>query len=169
MEETQAVFRFDARATKAIDRFKDASRQFVSSGGAGDNVLPDPIEVSDIFALDGRERSGVFFHGVEAFCPGIYSVYNCVIDLIEEHVDSRNVLVKARETDCRQAAIGHLLGHIVHIDTNATDGERFAFVIACGLDQNAAELTSTRDQVVGPFEAMPGRPTMLPPRRALSA
>lgn len=153
MEGSQAVFCFDARTTKAIDRFKDASRQLVTGRGAGDNVLSNPIEVSDIFAVDGRERSGVFFHGVEAFCPGIYSVYNCVIDLIEEHVDSWNVLVKVRETDCRQAAIGHLLGRIVHIDTNATDGERFAFVIACGLDQNAAEFASTRDQVVGPFEA----------------
>ena len=76
-----------------------------------------------------------------------------MIDLIEEHVDGRNVFVKVRETDCRQAAIGHLLGHIVHIDANAADGERFAFVIACGLDQNAAELASSRDQVVGPFEA----------------
>ena len=106
MEGSQAVFCFDARTTKAIDRFKDASRQLVTGRGAGDNVLSNPIEVSDIFAVDGRERSGVFFHGVEAFCPGIYSVYNCVIDLIEEHVDSWNVLVKVRETDCRQAAIG---------------------------------------------------------------
>ena len=86
MEGSQAVFRLDARATKVIDRLKDATRQLVSSGGAGDNVLPDPIEVSDIFAVDGRERSGVFFHGVEAFCPGIYSVYNGVIDLIEVSV-----------------------------------------------------------------------------------
>lgn len=83
MEGSQAVFCFDARTTKAIDRFKDASRQLVTGRGAGDNVLSNPIEVSDIFAVDGRERSGVFFHGVEAFCPGIYSVYNCVIDLIE--------------------------------------------------------------------------------------
>ena len=59
MEGTQVVFRLDACATKGIDGFKDASRHLVSSGGAGDNVLPDPIEVSDIFAVDGRERSGV--------------------------------------------------------------------------------------------------------------
>ena len=42
---------------------------------------------------------------------------------------------------------------VVYVDANAADGERFAFVIACGLDQNAAELASSRDQVVGPFEA----------------
>ena len=94
MEGSKAVFRFDACATKAIDRFKDATRQLVLSGGAGDNVLPDPIEVIDIFVVDGRERTGVFFLGVEALCPGIYSVYNCVIDLIEEHVDGGNVLVE---------------------------------------------------------------------------
>ena len=103
--------------------------------------------------MDGRERTGVFFLGVEALCPGIYSVYNCVIDLIEEHVDGGNVLVEVREANCRQAAIGHLLGRVVYVDTNAADGERFAFVIACGLDQNAAELASSRDQVIGPFEA----------------
>lgn len=153
MEGSQAVFRLDARATKVIDRLKDATRQLVSSGGAGDNVLPDPIEVSDIFVADGRERTGVFFLGVEALCSGIYSVYNCVIDLIEEHVDGRNVLVKVRETDCRQAAIGNLRRHIVRIDANAADGKGAAFVIACGLDQNAAELASSRDQIVGPFEA----------------
>ena len=153
MEGSKAVFRFDARATKAIDRLKDATRQLVPSGGAGDNVLPDPIEVSDIFIVDGRERTGVFFLGGEALCPGIYSVYNCVIDLIEEHVDGGNVLVEIREANCRQAAIGHLLGRVVYVDANAADGERFAFVIACGLDQNAAELASSRDQVVGPFEA----------------
>ena len=83
MEETQAVFRFDARATKAIDRFKDASRQLVSSGGAGENVLPDPIEVSDIFVVDGRERTGVFFLGVEQICPCVHSVYDGVLDLLE--------------------------------------------------------------------------------------
>ena len=94
MEETQAVFRIDARATKAVDRLKDATRQLVPSVGAGDNVLPDPIEVSDIFVVDGRERTGVFFLDVEALCPGIYSVYNCVIGLIEEHVDGGNVLVE---------------------------------------------------------------------------
>lgn len=73
---------------------KDASRQLVPSGGAGDNVLPNPIEVSDIFAVDGRERSGVFFHGVETLCPRIYSVYYCVIDLIEERIDGGNILVE---------------------------------------------------------------------------
>ncbi len=151
-KDRKPLFRLDACATKVIDRFKDAARQLVSSGGAGDNVLPNPIEVSDIFVVDGRERSGVFFHGVEALCPRIYSVYNCVIDLIEEHIDGGNVLVEIRETDCRQAAIGNLRGHIVHVDANAADGERFAFVIACGLDQNAAELASSRDQVVGPLE-----------------
>lgn len=83
MEGSQAVFRFDTCATKGIDGFKDASRQFVSCGGAGDNVLPNPIEVSDIFAVDGHERSSVFFHGVEALCSGIYSVHDCVIDLFE--------------------------------------------------------------------------------------
>ena len=83
MEGSQAGFRLDTRATTVIDGLKDASRQFVSSGGAGDNVLPNPIEVSDVFAVDGRERSGVFFHGVEQICPGIYSAYNGVIDLLE--------------------------------------------------------------------------------------
>ncbi len=76
-----------------------------------------------------------------------------MIDLIEEHVDGRNVFVKVRETDCWQAAIGNLRGHIVHVNADATDRKRVAFVIACGLDQNAAEFASTRDQVVGPFEA----------------
>lgn len=94
MEGSQAVFRLDTRATKVIDRLKDASRQFVSSGGAGDNVLPNPIEVSDIFAVGGRERPGIFFHGVEAFCPGIYSAYNGVIDLLEQHIDGGNILVE---------------------------------------------------------------------------
>lgn len=153
MEDAQAALGLNACAAAIVDRSKYASCQLVSSGGAGDNVLPDPIEVSDIFVVDGRERTGVFFHGVEALCPGIYSVYNCVIDLIEEHVDGGNALVEVREANCRQAAIGHLLGRVVYVDTNAADGERFAFVIACGLDQNAAELASSRDQVVGPFEA----------------
>ena len=103
--------------------------------------------------MDGRERTGVFFLGVEVLCPSIYSVYNCVIDLIEELVDGGNALVEVREANCRQAAIGHLLGRVVYVDANAADGERFAFVIACGLDQNAAELASSRDQVVGPFKA----------------
>ena len=153
MEDAQAALGLNACAAAIVDRSKYASCQLVSSGGAGDNVLPDPIEVSDIFVVDGRERTGVFFLGVEALCPGIYSVYNCVIDLIEEHVDGGNALVEVREANCRQAAIGHLLGRVVYVDTNAADGERFAFVIACGLDQNAAELASSRDQVVGPFEA----------------
>ena len=153
MEDTQAALGLNACAAAIVDRSKYASCQLVSSGGAGDNVLPDPIEVSDIFVVDGRERTGVFFLGVEALCPGIYSVYNGVIDHIEEHVDGGNALVEVREANCRQAAIGHLLGRVVYVDTNAADGERFAFVIACGLDQNAAELASSRDQVVGPFEA----------------
>ena len=153
MEDAQAALGLNACAAAIVDRSKYASCQLVSSGGAGDNVLPDPIEVSDIFVVDGRERTGVFFLGVEALCPAIYSVYNCVIDLIEEHVDGGNALVEVREANCRQAAIGHLLGRVVYVDTNAADGERFAFVIACGLDQNAAELASSRDQVVGPFEA----------------
>lgn len=101
MEGSQVVFRFDARATIIIDGSKNSTCQLISSRGAGDNGFPNPIEVSDIFVVDGRERTGVFFIGVEALCPGIYSVYNCVIDLIEEHVDGRNVLVKVRETDCR--------------------------------------------------------------------
>lgn len=83
MERSKAVFRFDARATKAIDRFKDATRQLVTDRGTGDNGFPYPIEVSYIIIVDGRERSGVFFHGVEAFCPRIYSVHDCVIDLFE--------------------------------------------------------------------------------------
>ena len=83
MEGSQAAFRFDTRATKGIDGFKDASRHLVSSGGAGDNVLPDPIEVSDIFAVDGRERSGVCFHGVEQIHPRVHSVHDRVIDLLE--------------------------------------------------------------------------------------
>ena len=119
---------------QGVDRSKDAACQLVSGRGAGDNVLPDPIEVSDIFVVDGRERSGVFFLGVEALCPGIYSVYNCVIDLIEEHVDGGDVLVEIREANCRQAAIGHLLGRVVYVDANAADGERFALVIASRLD-----------------------------------
>jgi len=83
MEGSHAIFRFDTRATKGIDGFKDASRQFVSCGGAGDNVLPNPIEVSDISAVDGRERSGFFFHGVEQICPRVHGVYDGVIDLFE--------------------------------------------------------------------------------------
>ena len=153
VEDAQAALGLNACSAAIVDRSKYASCQLVSSGGAGDNVLPDPIKVGDIFVVDGRERTGIFFLGVEALCPGICSVYNCVIDLIEEHVDGRYALVEIRETDCRQAAIGHLLGRIVHIDANAADGERFAFVIACGLDQNAAELASSRDKVVGPFKA----------------
>ena len=94
MEGTQVVFRLDACATKVIDRLKDATRQFVPSRGAGDNVIPNPIEVSDIFAVDGRERSGVFFHGVETLCPCVYSVHDRVIDLIEEHIDGGNILVE---------------------------------------------------------------------------
>ena len=94
MEGSQTAFRFDTRATKAIDGFKDAACQLVAGRGTGDNVLPNPIEVSDIFAVDGRERSGVFFHGVKALCPRIYSVYNGVIGLIEEHADGGNALVK---------------------------------------------------------------------------
>ena len=83
MEGTQAVFRFDTRASKGIDGFKDASRQFVSCGGAGDNVLPNPIEMSDIIIVDGRDRTGVFFYGAEQICPRVYSVHDRVIDLIE--------------------------------------------------------------------------------------
>nr|WP_229071529.1 hypothetical protein [Collinsella aerofaciens] len=83
MEGSQAVFRLDARATKVIDRLKDATRQLVTGRGTGDNVLPNPIEMTDIFAVDGRERSGVSFHGVETLCSRIYSFYNCVIDLFE--------------------------------------------------------------------------------------
>ena len=153
MEDAQAALGLNACAAAIVDRSKYASCQLVSSGGAGDNVLPDPIEVSDIFVVDGRERTGVFFLGVEELCPGIYSVYNCVIDLIEEHVDGGNALVKVREANCRQTAIGYLLGRVVYVDANAADGEGLAFVIACGLDQNAAELASSRDKVVGPFKA----------------
>ena len=80
MEDAQAALGLNACAAAIVDRSKYASCQLVSSGGAGDNVLPDPIEVSDIFVVDGRERTGVFFLGVEALCPAIYSVYNCVID-----------------------------------------------------------------------------------------
>ena len=83
MEGSQVVFCLDARATKVIDRLKDATRQLVTGRGAGDNVLPNPIEMTDIFAVDGRERSGVFFHGVEALCPRVHSVYDGVIDLLE--------------------------------------------------------------------------------------
>lgn len=83
MEGSQAVFRFDTRATKGIDGFKDTSCQLVSSGGAGDNVFPNSIEVCDIFVVDGRERSGVFFHGVEQICPRVHGVYDGVIDLFE--------------------------------------------------------------------------------------
>ena len=108
-------------------------------------MLPNPIEVSDIFAVDGRERSGVFFHCVEQICPRVHSVYDGVIDLLEQHINGGNVLVEIREADCRQSAIGHLLGRVVYVNANAADGERFAFVIACGLDQNAAELASSRD------------------------
>lgn len=83
MEGSQAVFCLDARATKIIDRLEDAMRQLVPSGGAGGNALSNPIEMSDIFAADGRERSGVFFHGVETLCPRIYSIHDRVIDLPE--------------------------------------------------------------------------------------
>ena len=76
MEGSQTAFRFDTRATKAIDGFKDAACQLVAGRGTGDNVLPNPIEVGDIFVVDGRERTGIFFLGVEALCPGICSVYN---------------------------------------------------------------------------------------------
>lgn len=41
----------------------------------------------------------------------------------------------------------------VHVDANAADDKRFAFVIARGFDQNAAEFAPSRDEVVGPFEA----------------
>ena len=120
MEGSQVVFGLDARATKVIDGFKDASRQLVPSGGTGDNVIPNPIEMTDVFAVDGRERSGVFFHGVEVLCPRIYSVYNFVIDLIEEHVDGGNALVEVREANCRQAAIGYLLGCLLYTLTLPT-------------------------------------------------
>lgn len=83
MEGTQAVFRFDTRATNGIDRLKDATRQLVTGRGTGDNVLPNPIEMSDIIIVDGCDRTGVFFHDVEAFCPCVYSVHDRVIDLIE--------------------------------------------------------------------------------------
>lgn len=83
MEGSQVVFRLDARATKVIDRLKDATRQLVSHGGAGDYALSNPIEMTDIVIADGRERSGTFFHGVEALFPCIYSVYNGVIDLLD--------------------------------------------------------------------------------------
>ena len=36
MEGSQVVFCLDARATKVIDRLKDAKRQLVPSGGTGD-------------------------------------------------------------------------------------------------------------------------------------
>ena len=65
MEGLQAVFSFDTRATKGIDRLKDATRQLVTGRGTGDNVLPNPIEMSDIIIVDGRDRTSVFFHGVE--------------------------------------------------------------------------------------------------------
>lgn len=55
MEGSQAVFRLDARPTKVIDRLKDAACQLVSSRGAGDNGFPNPIEVSYIIIVDGRE------------------------------------------------------------------------------------------------------------------
>lgn len=83
MEGSHAAFRFDTRATKGIDGFKDSACQLVTGRGTGDNVLSNPIEVSDIFAVDGRERSGAFFHGIEQICPRVHSVYNGVIDLLE--------------------------------------------------------------------------------------
>ena len=83
MEGSQAVFRFDTRATKGIDRLKDATRQLVTGRGTGDNVLPNPIEMSDIIIVDGRDRSGVFVHGVEQICPCAYGVHDRVMDLLE--------------------------------------------------------------------------------------
>lgn len=83
MEGTQAVFRFDTRATKGIDGLKDAARQLVTGRGTGDNVLPNPIEMSDIIIVDGRDRTGVFFYGAEQICPRVYSVHDRVIDLLE--------------------------------------------------------------------------------------
>ena len=153
MEGAQAVVGFYARTTKVIHGLKDASRQLVSGRGTGDNVLPDPIEVSDIFVVDGSEWSGVFFPGVETLCPRVYSVHDGEIDLFGERIDGGNVLVKIRETDCRQTTIGHLLGRVVYIDANAADGEGPAFVVARRFDQNTAELAPSRDEVVGPFEA----------------
>ena len=115
-------------------------------------MLSNPIEVSDIFAVDGRERSGVFFHGVEAFCPGIYSVYNCVIDSSRSMSTAGTFSLRSERPI---AGRRHRAPpwHIVHVDADATDRKGVAFVIACGFDQNAAELASSRDQVVGPFEA----------------
>ena len=94
MERSQAAFRFDTCATKGIDGFKDAACQLVTGRGTGDNVLSNPIEVSDIFAVDGRERSSVFFHGVEQISPRVHSVYDGVIDLLEQHIDGGNILVE---------------------------------------------------------------------------
>ena len=98
MEGLQAVFSFDARATKGIDRLKDATRQLVTGRGTGDNVLPNPIEMSDIIIVDGRNRTSVFVHGVEQICPRVHSVYDGAIDLLEQHIDGGNLLVEIRET-----------------------------------------------------------------------
>ena len=45
-----------------------------------------------------------------------------------------------------------LLSIVLRPCVNPAKYSGLAFVIACGLDQNAAELASSRDQVVGPFE-----------------
>ena len=74
MEGSQAVFRFDTRATKGIDGFKDALRQLVSGRGAGDNVLPNPIKLRGIVIMYRRERAGVFCQGIELLGPGVYSM-----------------------------------------------------------------------------------------------
>lgn len=83
MEGSQVVFRLDARSTKGIDGLKDATRQLVTGRGTGDYVLPNPIEMSDIIIVDGRDRTSVFFHGVEQICPCAYGIHDRVMDLLE--------------------------------------------------------------------------------------
>ena len=87
MEEAQAVCCFDTRATKGIDGFKDALRQLVSSGGAGDNVLPNPIKLRDIVIAYRCEWAGVICQSIELFGPRVYSVYDGVIYLAKKRID----------------------------------------------------------------------------------
>ena len=87
MEGPQTAFGFDARTAKVIHGFKDAACQLVSCGGAGDNGFPNPVEVGDIFAVDGRERAGVICQSIELLGPRVYSVYDGVIYLVEKRID----------------------------------------------------------------------------------
>lgn len=134
MECAEPALRLDVRATIIVDRSEYSSRQLFSSGGAGNYVVPNPIEVGDIIIEDGRKRADATLHCIKALLPSVYTLNDRMVDRIEQCIDRGNILVEIREADCRQPTIGNLRGHIVHIDANAADGEGFAFVIACRLD-----------------------------------